>query len=225
MNTPALDDLEQAYEPDFNEESGSCSGSELENSFILEEVNNSSGMQTGSLKRAKPIPIVPSIKPVENEKISSSFERIKSSCKNAEIDKLTLELLINKNQYNKYLSKTDPHKYQEHQEHLTKIRKYKGRIMAMTSDLLDDPNCQINNEINEQMDVFVRCCIRYLEIQDRWHGESPFNQSSADEDVLFPDNNMVETPVMHSRDNCTEHFDYGSPMKSFWGKPVNKQPK
>jgi hypothetical protein len=199
----------------------------LENTFILEEVNNSSGMLTGSLKRAKPIAIVPFIKPAETEKMSSSFERIKSSSKNAEIDKLTLELLINKNQYNKYLSKTDPHKYKEHQEHLAKICKYKGRIMAMTSDLLDDPNCQINSEINEQMDIFVRCCIRYLEIQDRWNGESPFNQSSSGEDVLFPENEMFEAPVIHSRDNSREHTDYGnvSPMKSFWGKPVNKQPK
>ena len=33
---------------------------------------------------------------------------------NSSLDKITLELLINKKQYSKYLSKSDPSKYEEH---------------------------------------------------------------------------------------------------------------
>jgi len=243
MNTPALDDLEQAYEQDFNEESGS----EFENSFILEDENDSgmlpeslerskllrlpstelsrspSDAMTASPARSKPIAIVPdSTKHATNHKLSGSFEQPKPS---SDIDKLTLELLINKTQYNKYLSKTDPHKYKEHQDHLSKICKYKGRIMAMTSELLDDPNCQINGEINEQMDIFVRCCIRYLEIQDRWNSEKSFYKSNEDEDVLFPNNDMDETHVEHELTPkqkpkaSQELFGHGS----FWGKTITKQ--
>jgi len=60
-----------------------------------------------------------------------------------DIDKLTLELLINKNQYKKYLSKTDPEKFKTNQEHLEKINKYRGKIMTMFSQLLDNPDKQI----------------------------------------------------------------------------------
>jgi hypothetical protein len=38
--------------------------------------------------------------------------------KNEYIDKLTLELLINKTHYHKYLSKSDPKKYDENYENM-----------------------------------------------------------------------------------------------------------
>ena len=34
------------------------------------------------------------------------------------IDKLTLEYLMNKNTYNRYIEKTDPNKYKQEQERL-----------------------------------------------------------------------------------------------------------
>ena len=100
--------------------------------------------------------------------------------------------------------------------------------MTMTSNLLDDPNCQINSEINEQMDIFVRCCIRYLEIQDRWHDESPFGQSDADEDVLFPSNSMTNNTLDNTIDSTiskkkptTNDTLFGH--NSFWGKTITKR--
>ena len=59
------------------------------------------------------------------------------------IDKLTLELLINKSQYKKYVQKNDPVKYSENQIYLGKITKYRYKIEKLFSDLLENPEKQI----------------------------------------------------------------------------------
>ena len=42
------------------------------------------------------------------------------------VDKITLELLLNKGTYQKYLSKTDPEKHQYYQEFLKNIEKFRN---------------------------------------------------------------------------------------------------
>ena len=56
--------------------------------------------------------------------------------KNEYIDKLTMELLLNKNHYSKYLAKTDPKKHDQFQEYKSKLRKYSVEIMDIM-DIVD----------------------------------------------------------------------------------------
>ena len=120
---------------------------------------------------------------------------------NQDIDKLTLELLTNKSQYKKYLSKADPEKYKSNQEHLEKISKYRGKILSVFSQLLDDPDKQITTSLNEDFDHFVKSCISHFE-----------KQQEEDDDIMFG--------------NCDEKdelIESDTPKsKSFWGKSIIK---
>jgi hypothetical protein len=121
------------------------------------------------------------------------------------IDKITLELLMNKCHYQKYLSKSDPNKYNELQDHYAKISKYKGRIRDMTNNLLDDPELQISSEVNEVFDGYVRTLIKHFEFKD-------LENSSNDEDTLFG------YEAMREQDAPSENANKKENMSSFWGK-------
>jgi hypothetical protein len=99
---------------------------------------------------------------------------------NNELDKLTLELFMNKKNYKKYLEKTDPKKYSDMQLHNIEIQKYRGTILTMTDDLLENPNLQITTEINEIFDAYTKIIIRYLK-----HKEIENNLETCEEDVMF----------------------------------------
>ena len=119
------------------------------------------------------------------------------------IDKITLEMLMNKNHYNRYLSQTDPKKHQEHLNHLEKIRKYRSKIINVTTDFLNNPEHQITTEVNEAYDNYIRTLIRHYECKEM---ENP-EETSQDEDMLF--GNMIET---------IEDDGEQPTMKSYWGK-------
>jgi hypothetical protein len=130
-----------------------------------------------------------------------------------DIDKLTLELLTNKNQYKKYLAKTDPEKHRASQEYLEKIEKYRYKIQSMFTQLLDDPEKQITHEISEDFHSFVKTAIHHFEMKEL-ERETDTYSYREDEDVLF--GNCDE------RDEMIEH-DGPSTTKSFWGKPIIKK--
>lgn len=140
-----------------------------------------------------------------------------------EIDKLTLELLINKSQYKKYLLQTNPTKFKEHREHLEKISKYRGKIRALFSDLLENPEKQITNQINEDFSHFVKTCIYYFEMKEIDDPESM--KYPKDEDVLFEN---CEENQMSENERETDELILKPDTKalassSFWGKSIVKK--
>jgi hypothetical protein len=135
---------------------------------------------------------------------------------NENIDKLTLELLINKNQYNKYLSQTNPEKYKQHQEHLDKITKYRGKINALFSNLLENPEKQITTNINESFDNFLRTCINHFEMKELEYQTTYDSYEKEDEqDIMFGncENETENEPLMNT--------SYAS--GSLWGKKIKKK--
>ena len=90
---------------------------------------------------------------------------VQKEMSNPAVDKMTLELLLNKNYYQKYLSKNDPKKYQEHQEYLQKIKTFKHSITYMTTEMLNDHKKTYTNEINEAFTHYCQTLIRHLEIK------------------------------------------------------------
>jgi hypothetical protein len=152
-----------------------------------------------------------------------------------DIDKLTLELLMNQTQKRKYLSKVDPIKSKEYEEHLENKQQYKDAILGLTENLLDDPTLQINTEINEIFETYVKTLIKYFqikEIEDR----PDFNEE--DENTLFGERAFSNTnmyrvkskPVPHIdpsllENTCIEETEY-RPLPtthSFWGKSIQKR--
>ena len=64
-----------------------------------------------------------------------------------EIDKLTLELMMNRTQYKKYLAKNEPSKFQEKEEAFQRICDNRAEIVEIFTRLLDDPDIQYTYNI------------------------------------------------------------------------------
>ena len=118
------------------------------------------------------------------------------------IDKITLELLMNKAQYNKYLAIKDPNKYEEVQQHLEKVAKYRDRIMQITDEYCENHNTQNSIELDEAFSNYLKSCIRFIEMKEL---EAEPKRERDIEDSMF------------------ERCDNPNPMKSFWGKGAVKK--
>ena len=121
------------------------------------------------------------------------------------IDKLTLELLMNKNTYNRYIEKTDPSKHKEEQQFRKKINKYKARMISLTIKHLDNPNFQINNELTSIISEYAKTFIKYFEMNDLEISSfySNENEEDADEDILFgkiDSNDEIDCSIVTSND-------------------------
>ena len=126
------------------------------------------------------------------------------------IDKITLELLMNKNHYNRYMAETNPKKFQEHREHLQNVKKYRDSILEITTELLINPEKQINTEVNDVFDAYVRTLIKYFQMKEIDSVRSVYKYGDQeDEDTLF--GTIIEEPREMTN--------------SFWGKDrvVKKQ--
>ena len=117
-----------------------------------------------------------------------------------EIDKMTMELFMNRKNYKKYLEKTDPTKFSDLQNHHADIEKYRGSIVAITDDLLENPNLQITNEVNEIFDAYTKIIIRYLKHKEMEKSlDNNFENNNMDEDVMFGTiNEPTESSHMNS---------------------------
>jgi hypothetical protein len=140
------------------------------------------------------------------EKSTEQFE------KNEFVDKLTLELLMNKNHYQRYISQTNPKRYAEIQEYHDNIELYREQIDNLTNDMLNDPQKQITTDVNEAFENYMKTLIKYFQMKKLEGGGGGSKKSSGydeddDDEVLF--GNMTQT------DRYAENI---SPSKSFWSK-------
>jgi hypothetical protein len=156
------------------------------------------------------------------------------------LDKITLELLINKNQYNKYLSKEDPKKFEEHKTYLEKIRKYKKKILKMTHQFLENPDVSINLEINEMFSIYFKTFIKYFDMQEvEMNNFYNFNEKNEnEEDTLFGKIDENKDSESEGEEDEQEQIDekksnkdnfkldeciiLNNTMQSFWGKNIKK---
>jgi hypothetical protein len=129
---------------------------------------------------------------------------------NEMIDKLTLELLMNKSHYKRYIANADPTKHAEMVKHNALITKYKYKIMNITNDMLSDPSKQITTSVNEAFNGYVKTLIQYFQMKEL---ENKSNEHSDDDDVLF--GNMNEDGCATAESEQVETVE--PVMKSFWG--------
>ena len=148
---------------------------------------------------------------MDNDEVDVETDNTSIVANNNEmIDKLTLELLMNKSHYKRYIANADPTKHAEMVKHNALITKYKYKIMNITNDMLSDPSKQITTSVNEAFNGYVKTLIQYFQMKEF---ENKSNEHSDEDDVLF--GNMAE-------DDCataeSEPSDVVEPvMKSFWG--------
>jgi len=128
---------------------------------------------------------------------------------NKAIDKLTLELLMNKSHYKRYIANADPEKHAEMVKHNHLVTKYKFKIIELTNNLLSDPTKQITTDVNDAFTGYIKTLLMYFQMKDLEHA-SP--NRSDDEDILFGDIDDAETEY-----GTNETVNVEPLMKSFWG--------
>jgi hypothetical protein len=133
---------------------------------------------------------------MDSDLVDSHEEEVFSP--HASIDKLTLELLLNKTHYQKYLFKTDPQRHAEYNEFLDKLAYFRDDILHMTTELLDNPKKMYTNEVGDAFDSYVKSLVKYLEIEHA-------NKCEDAGEVLFP---LPSNPARPFKKNTTaaEYF-------------------
>ena len=146
---------------------------------------------------------------------------------------MTLELLVNKSQYRKYLEKTDPAEYARKQERYERFAKYRTRIGRMFDDLLNDYSVSGssphlgNTDIQELFSAFVDKSVYYFETRefDQSSGAGAEEDADEDDNVLFGNMSNRE-PSRVIRDNSATYSapfaNHYRPGNSFWGKNIDK---
>jgi hypothetical protein len=157
------------------------------------------------------------------------------------IDKITLELLTNKQQYNKYLSKEDPQKYKEHQIYLEKIKKYKSKILNLSKQFLENPEMSFNLEMNEMFSFFAKTSIKYIELRELENenqyniGREKVNAEEDEENMMFGKMDEQSTNEytgegedddfnLEKSDETYTNYknNQSNKMTSYWGKTIKK---
>jgi len=125
---------------------------------------------------------------MEPEQINHSNNEI-TPPENKYIDDLTIQLLLNKTNYAKYLSKTDTQKYEEQQQFVLDCERFRGPILDMTKRMTQDPTLTYSSEVYDAFNQYARILIRYLEVKERsdeLQKEYDEGSDEDDSDVLFP---------------------------------------
>jgi len=129
---------------------------------------------------------------------------------NEMIDKLTLELLMNKSHYKRYIANADPTKHAEMVKHNALITKYKYKIMNITNEMLSDPSKQITTNVNDAFNGYLKTLIQYFQMKEF---ENKSNEHSDEDDVMF---GSIDDEVCNTIE--PEQNEMVEPiMKSFWG--------
>jgi hypothetical protein len=123
------------------------------------------------------------------------------------IDRLTLELLTNRKQYRQYLKHTDTKKYLEQTDFLQKIRKHKSSILDIIHQLLDEPENQFSNEMNDTFIPFIHSILKYIDSMqiDENKDSAAAAAASCDNDILF--DNCIESALNTRRRGSGSYSD------------------
>ena len=130
-----------------------------------------------------------------------------NSPSNRYVNDITLNLLMNRCQHKKYISKTNPDEHKLEQKHYSSIRKYNHQILDITRELLSKPDKQITTDVNEIFEGYTKTLIRYFKMKEI---ETKETYENSDEDVLF--GNMDE-----SDEEDTEKTNHSDNLLSLWG--------
>jgi hypothetical protein len=134
---------------------------------------------------------------------------------NQYIDKITIELLMNKPQYIKYLETTDPKACSKINEFHANIYKYKSIIMDITNEMCSQPdNTNRSIYITDTFSDFAKSCIKYITTKEL-ETVNPYNKE--DDDDMFSKCDDIDRKI---KSDYTEENDDDEPeenSKSYWG--------
>ena len=122
------------------------------------------------------------------------------------IEQITMECMMNKKHYKKYLAKTDISRFQEIQEKMNRLEQVRDEISEMTQELLNDiikccgESNKYNTKIQSTFDAYMNACLDYI---------NTTTYSDNDDDMLFP------LP-------SSSYINRSVAPHSYWGKSIRK---
>jgi hypothetical protein len=104
------------------------------------------------------------------------------------IDQVTLECMMNKNLYKKYLARTDVDKYQQSQVQSRHLSSVRAPVLEMTRQLIDDyvkygNSKQYTHKIHSAFEAYIDLCMIYV-------AEHPPGSEHDDVDIMFDPRKM-----------------------------------
>ena len=126
-----------------------------------------------------------------------------------DLDKMTMELFMNKSQYAKYISKTDPKKHEENQQHNDDLERRRDAMMELVAEYCDNPHKQLTTEMDETFRQFAKTCFRYFEMKE-------LENTSDDEDMMLTSSALYTKPQYQTPTRST------ATLQSLWGKGSRK---
>jgi len=100
---------------------------------------------------------------------------------NTFVDKLTMEYMMNRTHYKKYLAKTDATKYNQLNDQMLYVREHQDDVQDIVNHLLDDfirhgSFTKYNTTIIASFEEFLQSCMQYIK-------DDEYNQQNNDETV------------------------------------------
>jgi hypothetical protein len=139
---------------------------------------------------------------------------VASGLKAEQIDDLTMKLLVNKTQYNKWLAKNEPSKYDEREKFFEKMRLRKNQLSGIFERLMDSPREIVATDVNETFEDFVAACI--LHIDNLGQQQQQQHRHHRTEDVTaFCDMDEEDPDTAFNRANNKHINDYSFVMRNF----------
>lgn len=130
---------------------------------------------------------------------------------NSFVDQITLELLMNKSQYHKFVSKNNPDEFNKIQSQYDEIDQYRDSILELTEELLTNRYKSVSTEVNDLFDGYVKAVINHFKMKEI-EAKNEYNRHDEDEvDTIF--------------ENMREEYQPTKADKSLWGKSVMKRNK
>ena len=123
------------------------------------------------------------LEPVEENYVSKSpVESTNSTL----VDKITMEYMMNKQHYKKYLAKTNNGKYESTKKNIQKVSKYQDEIVIMVEELIKNYIAygnftKYNTDVNHFFESFMMSAVCYLE--ENPHESMMMNED--DDDTMF----------------------------------------
>ena len=114
-------------------------------------------------------------------------------------DKLTLECLVNKQTYKKYLAKTNPELLEESNAFYDQIQCHRSTLLSMIEHLIDEPDSDAyNRSVREHFDEFMRTLLYHIEVENRAKQTTEiYEEENEKEEMLIdvtPDPQPIRPP-------------------------------
>jgi flagellar biosynthesis component FlhA len=114
-----------------------------------------------------------------------------------EMDQLTLECLVNKHQYQKYLAKSNPELFKQQEIFAWKVKRYREQIIEKTIQCLDEfsPSTVQRSQLQQAFQNFLKETILEIDTKKETVQESLYETEIEKKEEMFiepPSINPIE---------------------------------